>query len=183
MGYSIAITAKSAKAKAEILAFMAEHYRPYHEVVEQGEHDYCSAPTDDLYYCRGKLKVGINYGAVMGPERQYAYGIVYWMAQRVGRKVNFHGTQYPAYDYDSQETVIIFPSHDAAVALEKQIEASSYGWTHCNPDGWRWDEFCQREVDAFANLPQEQNPCSQQNYDRIKAELHRLSALWAEAHK
>lgn len=195
MGYSVAVTAKSQKAKATMMAFMAEHYRPFHVVSGIGDRSDASAPTDDLSYCHGKLKLGIDYGCVSGPERKYVYGIIYFMALRIGRRVNFHGQRYPAYDYDSQDTVLLFRSTEEVEAIKAEIESSSYGWSvYTDGTGWAWSDWDERELACLnggivdgAKLPdpdpQYPNPFAPEQYDRVHEELKRLSALYEKLYK
>jgi hypothetical protein len=106
MGYSIATRAKSQMAKAEMLAFLAEHYRPLYViqpsesefgVVGMIEHQTTTKDYDWTRWIRGDglsydhsaLAIGFDCGTSGGPEGDYAWSILHWISITVGRKRTF----------------------------------------------------------------------------------------------
>jgi hypothetical protein len=120
MGYSFATPMKSPKAKAHMLAFMAEHYRGLSDIAPdvfvRRDYDASRFLTDDLDYDDGPSKVGFNYSALMGAGRYYCTSILGWMALRAGRTRRFNklskGFSAPYYVYDGYEST---PVLDAAI--------------------------------------------------------------------
>jgi hypothetical protein len=129
MGYSASTLMKSAKARDQMLAFLAEHYRPWHQV--QPEYDereaydaaffagayevsedwdwtayICSG--DDLAYNSSKNKIGFNFSGSGEMVGHYGFTLLRWMALMAGaeRKVNkkefpsLEGQRVPVMQYD-----------------------------------------------------------------------------------
>lgn len=119
MGYSVATPAKSGKAKAEMLEFMSEHFRPAHEFIPEVVASYDPSSSgiltdDQLAYDRGSSKMGFNYSTSTGPEGEYLFFICKWMALKVGRKRRFKeyglpDTSVPYYVYDGHEAIPVLP--------------------------------------------------------------------------
>ncbi len=114
MGYSVAITARSLKARNLILSFMNKEYRPWKELDKTYKVQNSFGPTNDLGYNDGLLKVGFNMSAC-DPEYTYIFTIIKWMALQVGRKQkvtkevrkcdpNFEWPKLPYLVYDGYET-------------------------------------------------------------------------------
>ncbi len=85
MGYSIGIRARTPILQKRMLEFMKAYYRNWPTV--EGRPDgaaYAGEPTNDMSYDHAKRAIGVDYGAVGGWERVYAYTIVRWMALKVG---------------------------------------------------------------------------------------------------
>lgn len=86
MGYSISFTPRSSALGKRVLELMKEHYRPWPKVIGSKHGQHAGSPSDDLSYDRRKGVIGLDYGAVSGWEREYAYSVVKWMAIRAGRR-------------------------------------------------------------------------------------------------
>lgn len=85
MGYSIAIRTRSPKLQQKMLRFMKANYRNWPTVEGRPEGNaYAGEPSDDISYDKSKSLIGLDYGAVSGWERVYAYTITRWMALKVG---------------------------------------------------------------------------------------------------
>jgi hypothetical protein len=191
MGYSICVVAKSAKAKATMMAFMAEHFRPFDRVSGIGDSQFFRGPTDDMSYCHGQLKLGFDYSGLSGPQRKYVFGLVYWMALRIGRKVSVtdHNKQTHSLalcNYDSQSCWPVIPQ-DSDVPREFLYNGDP--GVRVDPHGWSWSDDDERSVVAFNNgEPYVENgktypnPHSRDEFNRVHEELKRLSALWEQAH-
>ena len=86
MGYSIGFMPRSEALGKRMLGLMKENYRPWPTVAGSKGGQYAGNPTDDMSYDRRKNSIGLDYGAVSGWEREYAYSVVKWMAIRAGRR-------------------------------------------------------------------------------------------------
>lgn len=87
-GYSISVPAKSHKLKEQMRAFLREEYRPWPTVVEDEELAAGFAGPlmdDELSHTAGRCIVGFDYGQVAGPEREYHYSLMRWVALKIGK--------------------------------------------------------------------------------------------------
>lgn len=119
MGYTVTTPAKSQKAKKEMLSFMAEHFRPAHEVFGDLDPDYDRTASgvlseDGLDYDRGTSKMGFNYPSWGEIPRYYAFSVCRWMALKAGRirrfkKFDLPKTSVPYIVYDGHEAIPVVP--------------------------------------------------------------------------
>jgi len=88
MGYSISVSAKSHRLKEEMCRFLHAEYRSWPAVLEDEEltAGFAGPLIDaDLAHAAGKCAVGFDYGQVAGPEREYHYSIMRWVALKIGK--------------------------------------------------------------------------------------------------
>ena len=141
MGYSVAITARSLKARNLILSFMNKEYRPWKELDKTYKVQNSFGPTNDLGYNDGLLKVGFNMSAC-DPEYTYIFTIIKWMALQVGRKQkvtkevrkcdpNFEWPKLPYLVYDGYETWPI-------ITNDVQNVPTDYKWAQVDEHGWAY---------------------------------------------
>ena len=181
MGYSISTVAKSKQAKQQMLSFLQDNFREYHEVVGVGDMSHSEKPSGDLSYCNGKLKIGVDYGFMTGAERKYNYALCYWMALRIGRRTSviYKTRVYPIahLNYDDSEQMPVIPNYF-------DLPESFISCPRVDKHGWYFTEHDQQQVDEWKDSYEAQNPKEDFNpfaiaaYEKVEAELHRLSDLW-----
>ena len=169
MGYSVTAPCKSAKAKAEMLAFLAEHYRSPDEFIDGIGDDGLRGPLgEDLSYSNGKCEIGFDFTS-WTPARDFAISMCRWVALRVGRmrklKV-FEGNPIGIkavisyYVYDGYEAV---PIRLKSEWFDKAPEECRE-WSFVDEHGWAG--HC-----AFSRVPRSME-------EMMHEELKRLSQLW-----
>lgn len=178
MGYSICTVAKSKKLKDEMLAFMGRHYRPFWQVVGIGEITHIRGPTDDMSYCHGPLKLGVDYISGMGDlERKYSYALVYWMAIRIGRRTMKEGVELISFNYDD------CPAESWPLVMEGTELPKDFPWTLAvDTDGWSWSKHECKLASLWAKLFTGKGN-GMKHFNMVRSELKRLSGRWAESHQ
>ena len=182
MGYSITTPIKSQKAKAEMFAFLTEHFVPFYELLPHlyGGFSQLRGPLDgDFAYDHGKCRIGFDYSVIQDLERDYVSGLLHWMALRVGRKrklpifERFSNTKaivpYIVYDgYESWPVRLASEWRDKAPPEVRQ-------WRFCDEHGF----FVPRKRQLyFTTLTH--GRLVFKGYRKIWDELKRLSKLWDE---
>lgn len=145
MGYSVSVSVRSHRFKSEMYDFLKRLYRPWSEIVaalaEEDDEDYeildfFNGPFLDgeLASARGKCLIGWDYHPTTGPEREYYYALVRWIAIQVGkRRRRFRGEDLtldrpvPYYVYDGIEAMPILLTGEWP-RLPKELEP--YGFDH-----------------------------------------------------
>jgi len=184
VGYSIATPMKSVKAKAEMRAFMDEHYRDIKAVTGGRYNAFAHGPTDDLAYDHGKCRLGFNYNCP-DPERDYIFALVKWMALRAGRRRKLEVFEQtgvmavvPYYVYDGFEAIPI------VLVSEWKGKEPPYPWPD-NPNCEAWplvDEHGWTIQGGLWERYVEVGLIEQEGIDAVVAELHRLTELWESVH-
>ncbi len=137
MGYSLSTPCQSAKARDEMLAFLALHHRPWTTMLleapelpqlqdpkvsrvygkvspDQIQYDptrhLCSG--DELAYGAGPSKIGFNIGPGLST---WMWTLCRWMALQVGRKRTFktqlaYPTAFPYVTWDSEAHPVLTPA-------------------------------------------------------------------------
>jgi len=199
MGYSIATRAKSQGARAEMFSFLADHYRPLHaiqppdsvfssaaEVFEiqttEKDHDWTRWIRDDLSYDHAALAIGYDCGTSGGPEGDYAWNILNWIAVTVGRKRTF-----PASGITEAVPYVVYDGHEAWPVLVRSE------WEHRCPEKWEsrlvdevgfrpifrpWKRKNPKPGPATLARGVILEPCYVKRDEMIRAELVRLTDLW-----
>lgn len=177
MGYSAATPIKSAKARDQMLEFMAEFYRPLNTVAEEAGLTPPTYPGFDptlrlfrdgeLSCDRGKTRIGFNF-RTSAPVAGYLWGVLRWMALRVGRVRRFRSLgideAVPYWVYDGYESnPVLLSSQWSFQASEKaqQYLVDDLGY---RPWNWLFLEKGQREDMDKA----------------VRDELNRLATFWEQ---
>jgi len=193
MSYTIHVSCTSPAARNDVLDFVSSNMRPAHSLwphlVGLPDHGIMSGPMTgkDLSLSRATLcDIGYHYNAGFEPEeRNYAYGLVRWMALRVGKRkffqLNEHsGIEAPYYLYEKE-------CHPVIVATEHPEIPDGWNeeWDLVNADGFtpshRLDAEMYAEMAAEAKAGNETSAFRMRGPyadPDIQAELHRLTTLW-----
>jgi hypothetical protein len=180
MGYAVTAPCKSYKAKAEMLAFLKEHFRSPDTFIDNMDDDGLYGPVGEgLDYSHGKCEVGFEFTS-WSPAREFAIALCRWMALRMGRRRKlkpFEGHKcgiravIPYYVYDGCEAV---PVRLESEWFDKAPEECK-SWTFVDEHGWTDDTFFAKEM-AIGLYPD--------NWGKaMHDELKRLSKLWEERHE
>jgi hypothetical protein len=122
MGYSASTPMKSAKARDEMLAFLAEHYRPWHVIQPPkdvlADFDFGWVPEewdwtteivagDGIDYNGSKTKIGFNFGNSSGLLGHYGFSLLRWVALKAGKRRKVSKKEFgdlggvvPVFQYD-----------------------------------------------------------------------------------
>ena len=130
MGYSISVRARSEALAIHMERFFEREYRTWQQVWGQEEGDpYSSQPHRDIDYAPSdsrKTLIGIDYGAIHGYERLYAYTLVRWIALKIGRKRRSFtepkvkldaAVPYLIYDVETGWPILVRPMSEMAKEL------------------------------------------------------------------
>jgi hypothetical protein len=201
MGYSIAARAKSQKTKARMLAFLAKHYRPLHVIqlpdseysreIEEYEfqttekdYDWTRWITDDLSYDDAALAIGFDCRTSGGPEGDYAWAILTWIATRIGRKRPFTTT-----GITEPVPYVVYDGREAWPVLVRSE------WEHRCPEKWRtrlvddngfrpifrpWKRKSPKPNLGLKAMGLILEPAYKKRDAMIREELQRLSDLWEQ---
>lgn len=173
MGYSISTRAKTQALQKKMLAFMQKNYRNWPTVRGQSNGNaYAGNPTNDLSYDRAKKIIGLDYGALSGWERVYAYAVVRWMALKVGSlRKKFPGVvpketskPVPFMVYDGYESWPILLVETPA-QLKKLPEDRR--WCAYTPLGMYADKARYVEGELVVELADDFNRMFQEVHDKI----------------
>jgi len=201
MGYSIATRAKSRSARDELLAFMAEHYKPLHVIqppesafpsvalafehqTTEKDYDWTRWIRTDLSYDHASMAIGFDCGTSGGPEGDYAWNILHWIAVTVGRKRTFQES-----GITEAVPYVVYDGHEAWPVLARSE------WGHRCPE-----RCASRLVDEVgfrpifrpwkAKVPKPGlvtlaqgvilESCYKKRDAMIRAELVRLTDLWKQ---
>lgn len=113
MGYSISVSARSSRLKSRMVEFLVGSYHPWPDIVEDDEESLFNGP---MHF--GKLGIGFEYTAEGGPEREYNFAFVRWLALRIGRRRR----QFRGFTFDSPAPYIIVSGESIPVLLEADWE-------------------------------------------------------------
>jgi hypothetical protein len=133
MGYSIATPIRSDALHTKMLAFLDREWQPFPVLAGRPRNSptYIRGPlSGDLSYDHGKRRIGFDYGAVSGYEREYAFATCRWMALRVGQRKRFEGLDrlVPYYIYDGHEATPVLIAAEWANSVKKKYSVSDeYG--------------------------------------------------------
>ena len=95
MGLSVSVSVRSQRLKDVMYEFLQRLYRPWSDVLEElGDDDddfevldFFRGPfVDSELDSPGKCLIGFDYEPVAGPEREYHYALVRWIALQVGKR-------------------------------------------------------------------------------------------------
>ena len=140
---------RSHKARDIMLAFLAQHYQPWHQLQPPSddadahkygfphwvdpEYDWSHYLRRDggLSYDHGKIRIGFDCSPTTGgPHGDYAFNILRWIALQVGRRRPFTNVQrfgfsgtapYIVYDGGEAWPVLASPEWDHAVVTDKAL--------------------------------------------------------------
>ena len=167
MGYTVTAQVRSSELCSKMLSFLQANWKNWPELSEHPCGQYASGPLGfpDLSYNHMRRAIGFDFNA-SGGEREYIMAVVRWLAIRVGRKT----LPLPFYIYDQNEAIPVLrvSPTDGRANLVDDWGVPLYDDQNLTGRGeWRTQamlEMCE-EPDALA---------------RIRAEIQRLDALWAE---
>jgi len=178
MGYSCATPIKSRKAQEQMRTFLKEHFRPWSIVAEGTDLAVPSAFDASLYlrdestlsYDHGRLRLGFNYSCMNSGLDEYVYGVLRWMALRVGRtrpfkKFSLPHVPYIVYDGNESWPVLAGPLAQGVLHDTEQYTTDIHGF---KPTFRR--QFLSRLLGQKAAL----DLCDQ----LVSDELKRLTTLW-----
>lgn len=200
MGYSATTPIKSKKTHARLLAFLQENLRPWHQLMPDDlgsrtpEADWTARLTDTFAYDDGTCRLGFNFSSSGALRGHYGFSILRWMAVVAGRKRRLDGfdeaVPYYVYDGDTCTPVLVRSVWEGRVQDDAARElVDEDGWMPAHRF-WRPDpEDGQPDWDAPVSEVIRSSKVLLfdsiygARYDRadeiIKAELSRLSKLWA----
>lgn len=176
MGYSTTVTMKSQRAKAEMLAFLEEHYRTATEVspeLARGFRD----PSQNMEDNEG-LKIGIyKDGGGNDYLCLYAYCSICWIALRAGKRRLYtkrlgarEAVPYWVHDHFEGYPVLVRSQWEGRVNLEELRDVTVVD----DEDGFMTIEHyfwgCYRLEPLMKDWPRIN--------EVVQAELKRLTALW-----
>jgi len=192
MGYYIAVPCKSQKARADMLAFLAQHFRYPSELFEGVPYDHRMDPPThgrDICTYAKLLEIGWYQNAGWSAEhRAYATSLLRWMAIKVGRRMVTAEEEIPG--YPSREVPFTtYEGKRVPVILRSQFPDAPDGWEAegyqvCDDLGWdrsmrgptpdedpAWHEGTSPAIMDLRRRKAKADPV-------IRAELERLEALW-----
>lgn len=193
MSYTIHVSCSSPYARNDVLDFVSSNMRPAHSLwprlVGLPHHDIMSGPMTgkDLLLSKATAcDIGYHYNAGYEPEeRNYAYGLVRWMALRVGRRKSFQLNDRSDitacyYFYEGECCPVIVATEHPEVP-----DGWNEEWDLVDADGFTPSHRLSPEM--YAEMSAEAKAGNETAAFRmlgafadptIQAELHRLTVLW-----
>lgn len=190
MGYYVAVPCRSVAAREKMRAFLQEHFRRAHEVMDwlpdstrmgmpENGKDICAyAKANDFGWYRN---AGWDY-----EHRHYASCLLRWMAMKIGRKMVVREGEIPNYG----RLTVHFTIYDDPYPFVTTSQCpdldpwDAEGYEVCDGLGWNasmkgplpgddpeWDAECSPHVLGIRKRKAKGDPL-------IRAELERLEELW-----
>jgi hypothetical protein len=86
MGHTVSVSVRSQRLKLAMHELLLDNFAPWMEVVDVAESTFSGPLIDDDLFYSGPSRLGFNYTMAVGPEREYIFSIVRWVALKVGRR-------------------------------------------------------------------------------------------------
>lgn len=184
MGWSCTVTCRSAKAQAEMLTFLEEHYIPSSRVLpwpkDHWRYQHPKLPSQYTKYAETKTSIGFD------SPNDHELAVLRWIALRAGKRRTFKkrlGADFPSVPWVNCDDQDMEP----VIAQEQANDNEEVKWYLVDDIGWRpahrfWlDErrsalaSAVKGVGAYVlGLKKEAD-----EKDRlIRADIERLDALW-----
>lgn len=206
MGFSLTVSVRSQRLKDGMHEFLLKKYKPWSEFLDDDEvPDHFQGPfIDDQLDTPGKCCIGFDYEPITGPEREYHFALVRWMALQIGkRRSKFRGE---ALELNSPVPYVLFDGIEAMpVLLHTEWENSGPDLQAyvCDALGMKVGETLAQEMawyclpdDVFGRvsathhgrpsgevsqaLIHEGLEGAQEILQEIRAEIARLDVLWKD---
>ena len=194
MGYYVAVPCKSTKARKDLLAFMAEHFRPAAEFMDWVDQDNrMPHPTNGKDVCvyAKPNQVGWYRNAGWDYEhRHYATCLLRWMSMKVGKTMVLLDGQVPGYG-DITTHYTIYEGDQSPFVLRSQYPDAPDGWDaegYVVCDDLGWDRSMRGPVPGEDPEADAQYKADSYIFEirkrkgkgdpLIRLELERLEALW-----
>lgn len=86
MGYTVAVSARTPRLRDEMLEFLGTAYRTWSDVTNDEEYEHSFEPPTANLPSGGKCTLGFRYRPSSGPEREYNFAVMRWVAIQSGKR-------------------------------------------------------------------------------------------------